>query len=221
MIDFQLFSQDIMQFKYNEIPFGKSEEEVLNLVKVASIEQDEYVSVVDFYGCSAIKKHFDNCVYTFMGMGGCFVYDFTKKFTIKYDNWDNIESIDLYFVKKYDTTEPYTLFLVHKKMKSEDDKLQNVTNKYKLAVSKILNKQPITTNSNYILPSGDYTANSNLLFWDTNLYKVFVLAVDYAFMRSPEFIYVSKSGLNKYRQSVILYENAKKQKQQNKSVQDF
>jgi hypothetical protein len=177
----------VPEFKYSQIPFGKTEEEVFALLTEAKIKEDKNVSVIDFYSCRAIKKYFEDCVYTFLGNGGFLLTEVTKKYTIESESWENIESVDLYFTKKYNSEEPYSLFIVGKKMRSEDGNLKTVANNFNGSVSKVLGKQPLIFQSTTDSPGG-YTNASILLYWDLLLNKVFLVIDDIVFFRNPQFI---------------------------------
>jgi len=217
------FSQNVPQFKLNDIPFGKTENEVLSMLTGANVKyENEGINVGDFCGNRTIRNYFVGGIYSIMGHGAFFNNDITKKVIVTYDGWENIESIDLYFTKTFNKND-YTLFLVEKMMKSQKGNHATIMKSLVNSVSKIMGKPALIETSKYI-DTDEYSTDSKLAAWDLGTKKVFLLTVNYIFSIEPMYVYVSKSGLSKYKRSCVLYKNAIKREQEKKSeksIDDF
>lgn len=221
----QLSSDNFMQFKYKDIPFGKKLSEIDSfLSEDAKIENPDNNNVENFYNHVAIRSYFSKGVYRIFGMSGYFADDLVKKQIIKnYSNWSNIESVDLYFVKPFNSDAEPTLFIIQKSLHDEYGTLTNVFNSYQRAITKQLNKASKIINSDYIWSTGN-SSISKIAIWDTGTNLLFLMVLDSGFVRTPEFLYVSKTGWNKYIKGVVAYEKSKIEKEREsatKSVENF
>jgi hypothetical protein len=186
-----LFSQGVPQFRLNEIPFGKTENEVNSMLTDAQIQYDTTdINVADFCGSDAILPYFKKGLFSYYGgVGTYFSSECSRRITVKYSGWENIESIDLYFVKTFGKTEPYTLFLVHKKMKFQDGNLNTITQSLSSSVSKIVGKQAEIKSSTFYLEDNS-TTNSKLAVWNLENKTVFLLAYEF-FSIYPSYMYLT------------------------------
>jgi len=214
----QLTTETLMQFKYKDIPFGKDMSEITKLIpSEVNIEKPEDVNIEDFYGFVAIRNYFKKGIYSYFGMGSYFAnYSVTKQILTNYSGWNNIKTIELYYTKQHDSEVEPTLFLVRKVLTSDDGNLTNVFNGLQSAISKQLVKVPKILNSNFIYNTGNYV-DSKIAIWDTGTNLVFLMVTDNVFSRHSEFLYVSKTGLNKYFKSVETYEKRKELEEKNKA----
>jgi hypothetical protein len=221
----QLNSEKLMQFKYKEIPFEKKQSEIVALIPSnTKIENSKDINIEDFYGYVAIRDYFKKGVYSFSGIGSYFAGDCAMKQTLtEYPNWNSIESIDLYYVKTFNSKDEPTLFLVRKSMNSEYGSLINVFNALQSAVTKQILIKPKILTSDFIFNTGN-AVNSKIAIWDAGNNIVFLMVMDNGFSRYPVFLYLSKTGWNKYLKSSALFEKNKKaneNKKADKSVNEF
>ena len=221
----QLTSDDFMQFKYKDIPFGKGMSKVDSLISnEAEIETPDNNNIENFYSHVSIRDYFSKGVYSVWGMGSYLADGFVKKQIIKnYSKWTNIESVDIYFVKSFNSEDEPTLFMVRKGLSYETGNLTNVFNGFQTAITKQLNKPAKIINSDYIWNTGNHSI-SRIAIWDTGTNLLFLMVLDNGIFRYPEFLYVSKAGWNKYIKGTVAYEKSKVEKEKEKakkSVENF
>jgi len=217
----QLNTETLMQFKYKDIPFGKTESEITELLSNdATIETPESIDIQDFYNFTGIQSYFIKGTFGYSGDGSLFLKtSVSEKIVTKYNRWDKIKKNELYFTKPNDSDVDPTLFLVHKEMAVEYSDLKSVFSILNNAVTKQLGKTPKILNSSFIFPSGAEVP-AKIAIWDNNTELVFLLVKDNGILRYVDFLYRSKTGWNKYLKSTESF-NKKTDKKIKKTTDEF
>lgn len=210
-------------FTYGKIPFGKGIDEVLKLVEGASVELDKNVSAsfISEYGL----EQFDMGIYTWMGMNSYLNNSLAKSYTVRYDGWENISQIELFFTRSFEV-EDYTLIMVNKTQKMSVGAYENIYNGLKKTIINALgNIKP--TEFTVKWQDSDMKMNNTYLpgivgLWKTQSQNVFLLVRKNIFNAAhPTIVYVSVSGWSKYLSACKKYEAEKKKKEEDSIKADF
>lgn len=168
-------------FNVEKIPFGKSIEEVLQMVSGAKVKEAEDLSfqtASNFYGLE--DKYFKNGVYyhKFIPGRSYLDSDVTKKYTVEYDTSSNISSVSLYFTGTPENG--YFLFLVDKEMKNINGNFPTDVSSLVNSISKKVGKKHTTEKSKfrnvYIDGSASDVYPALINVWNTNNYKTILLS---------------------------------------------
>lgn len=214
-------STEPSKFNFGSIPYGKPMEEVLKMVEGAKVWEGDYVSIETIGNYEGLSSYFAGGLYTIMGLGTYFNSNVVKKYTATYDKWDNIDKINLYFVKKFGSKEPYTLFLVRKFLKAPEGRYENIFNGMKSSITKKIGVAPEVFKVKYQTDSmkAKHTYEPSFFgVWTLEYSKVFLLvASSFYRTRRPEILYLSNNGWKNYLDSIDAYEIYVKRKEENKS----
>jgi len=214
-------STEPSKFSFGSIPYGKPMEEVLKMVEGAKVWESDYVSIETIGNYEDLSSYFAGGLYTIMGLGTYLNSNVVKKYTAAYDKWDNIDKIDLYFVKKFGSNEPHTLFLVRKFLKAPEGSYENVFNGMKGSVTEKIGVAPEVFKVKYQTDSMKAKRTYEPAFfgvWTLEYSKVFLLvASSFYRTRRPEILYLSNNGWKNYLDSIDAYEIYMKQIEENKS----
>jgi len=183
-------------FTYSEIPFDEHISTVINLVEGAAVQQDETVviGIVD----PILTKQFAQGLQT-VGQDSRLNPRVVQKYIVRYDKWDAIGHIDLFFTTLPGKDGQSALFVVCKSYKEQQGTFDAIFNTMQETISSELKIKPAVHSTQVMSPSGP--APAKLAIWDIND-KTVILDV---FNESPlslsvqsRILYISKKGWGKY-----------------------
>jgi tetratricopeptide (TPR) repeat protein len=183
-------------FTFSEIPFDEHINTVLNSVEGTSVQKDESVAIgiVD----PVLTKHFYEGLQT-IEHDSRLNPRVVQKYIIKYDKWDAIGHIDLFFTALPGQDGESALFVVNKSFKEQQGTIEAIFKTMQETISNELKIKPAVHTTQVASPSGP--APAKLAIWDIND-KTVILDV---FSESPlslsiqsRIIYVSKKGWVRY-----------------------
>lgn len=183
-------------FIFGEIPFDEDIKTVLNLVEGAAIQQDETVSmgIAD----PLLMKNFEEGL-QMIGQDPRLNPHIVQKYIVRYDKWDAIERIDLFFTALPGQDRQSALFMVSKSFKEQQGSVDTIFNAMQETIAKELNSKPVVNTSQVASPSGPAPAKSAT--WDING-KMVILYVcsesSLSLSAQSRIIYVSKKGWGRY-----------------------
>ena len=206
-----MYKEEPSILKYGSIPFGKTLSEVLKMVPEAEempFSWDSFYSR-SFVGLSKyLKGDFLEDNYN-IHFG-----DNVKYYDVRYRR----SRVNLFFIKKFNSDKPYTLFLVNKHLYSInglDGPGQKVFNALKSSVTKKSEIQPVLANILYFKGSNSYES-SPVGIWKSKETTIFLVGKFFANASDIQILYVSNDGWNKYINSRKAYENEQQREQKNK-----
>ena len=211
-------------FPFEQIPFGKSVEEVLQLVEGADINENSdsiSVSFISEFSLSLLKGG----LYSYFGMGTYLSEKCAKSITLTSPEWENLESIVLYFTNTYGKND-YTLMMVKKTQKRPDAKYDNVYAGMKNSIIKSLNgQQPREFQERWATDQMRYQGTYDyglIARWTVKSKDIYLLIHnDWISCGKPELVYVDQLQAAKYLSSTKEYETQKKKAEESKSTADF
>jgi hypothetical protein len=207
-------------FPYNQIPFGKPMDQVLNMVETGTVVEDKELDI-DFVQAYSLSL-FQGGVYSWWGVGAYLASTCAKKYTVTYSGWDSIKKIDLYFACTFGKDD-YTLMTVRKTQKANGD-YKNVYASYKTTITTALGGlKPKETQVQWCdltlraQGSWDYGLVGQ---WTTSGKDIYLLVHNELFTAGdPDIVYVSQAGVAKYLKACAAYEaDKKKNDMQNNSA---
>jgi len=203
-------------FQYDKIPFGEKLNDVLKLVDFATVEEDDpdckFVNdydILDSFNNGLNSVGSKSGLYP-MKLTGIFFLSpsVTKKYKVTYEGWDDIQEINLYFVKYNNEDADYTLFMVHKVQQPVSGTYTDVFDDFKNSISKTLATKARVFNRIYTphLTEGQ-DAQALVCEWIKKDIKVILLMRDIVSMEGdPEIIYINRKGWDKYIKSAASHD---------------
>jgi hypothetical protein len=217
-------AQEPFKFNFKGIPFGGTIENVLKRVEGAQVEEekDADFQVAGNYG---LNSYFHGGLYKDNMLGTtCFNLKVARKFTVKYDGWENIEQINLFFTKDFGSKLSGNLFLVEKTLKAPEGNIENVFNGMKGQISKELGFSPTIHKVEYedFQMKMENTYEPALVaVWSLKDRKVFLLVRKNLFSTGePKILYLSNKEWQAYVNSCNVSEK-EKEKRGGKGAKDF
>lgn len=192
------------KFSSENIPFGKTVEEVLGMVAGANIEASEDAKFAEASYYQSLRKYFKGGLYEATYPPDTIKLDMrvVKKHRIKSDTWDSLYYVDAYFTGTDKTG--YTLFMVKKQLSIDGD----YNSCYKTTVTSIaskLGKNYKTEQTKQVIPQeggygGPIVTPSTITTWENKNIMTFLLSSKGVFGTGfdGEMLHVSKSGWSKY-----------------------
>ena len=183
-------------FSYSEIPFDEHINAVLNSLEGASVQQDETVAIgiVD----PVLTKHFGEGLQT-VENDSRLNPRVVQKYIIKYEKWDAIGHIDLFFTALPGQDGQSSLFLVSKSFKEQQGMIDAIFNTMQESILNELKIKPAVHITQVESPSGP--APVKLALWELND-KTVILDVfrESSLSQSIQsrIIYISKKGWGRY-----------------------
>jgi hypothetical protein len=178
------------------MPFDEHISTVLNLAEGAAVQQDETVGIgfVD----PVLAKHFGQGLQT-VEQDSRLNPRVVQKYIVRYDKWDVIGHIDLFFTTLPGKDGQSALFLINKSYKEQQGTIDAIFNTRQETISSELKIKPAVHSTQVMSPSGP--APAKLAIWDIND-KTVILDVFNESPLSPSvqsrILYVSKKGWGKY-----------------------
>jgi len=222
-----LASETPSKFNFGTIPFGKPIEEVLGTVEGASVSEDDHADFSDVGAYEGVtSRHFPDGIYTTGGIG-CdkrLNSNVVKKYDVCYSGWDNIASISLYFCRRYNTDDPYTLFMVEKTLKELDGPFRSSFKSLAKTITGQMNVDPDTRETSYqtfqMLALGTSPDPAIYGVWRSEGQKVILLVRPGYIPETtdpPTILYISVSGCRTYLAACKDYDDSKQQEQEGKA----
>jgi tetratricopeptide (TPR) repeat protein len=183
-------------FSFGEIPFDERINTVLNIVEGAAVQQDETVAIgiVD----PVLTKQLGEGLQT-MEDGSRLNPRVVQKYIVKYDKWDAIGHIDLYFTVLPGKNGQSALFAVSKSYKEQNGAIDAIFNSMQETILNELKTKPAVHSTQVVSSSG--SAPLKLAIWELND-KTVILDVFRESSLSPgiqsRIIYISKKGWARY-----------------------
>jgi tetratricopeptide (TPR) repeat protein len=183
-------------FTYGEIPFDEHINAVLNSVEGAAVQQDETVSIG--IADTVLTKQFGEGL-QIIEQDSRLNPRVVQKYIVKYDKWDAIGHIDLYFTVLPGQNGQSALFVVSKSYKAQHGTIDAIFNTRQETILNELKVKPAVHSAQVVSPSGP--APVKLAIWELND-KTVILDVFSDSSLSPSIqsriIYISKKGWARY-----------------------
>jgi tetratricopeptide (TPR) repeat protein len=183
-------------FTFSEIPFDEHINTVLNSVEGAAVQQDETVAIgiVD----PILTKYFGEGLQTIEN-DSRLNPRVVQKYIIKYEKWDAIGHIDLFFTALSGQEGQGGLFIVSKSFKEQRGTIDAIFNTMQESISNELKIKPAVHVAQGETPSGP--APVKLAIWELND-KTVILDVfresSLSLLIQSRIIYISKKGWGRY-----------------------
>ncbi len=183
-------------FTYGEIPFDENIKTVLNSVEEAAVQQDESVSI-----------GFADPVLTKLFGEGLQIIDHdsrlnprvVQKYIVKYDKWDAIGHVDLFFTELPGQDRQSALFMVSKSFKEQQGTIDAIFNVMQNAFSSEVKIKPAVHATQVETLSGPVPVK--LAIWDINDKTVIVSVFSKSSLSlsiQSRIIYIFKKGWARY-----------------------
>jgi len=182
--------QGPFDFNFHEIPFGAGKDSVLGMVKGA-IVKDENKPVLGRLD-PLLMKQLRTGLYP-ADKDTQLNPDVAEKYSITYEKWCTLQSIDLFFTGKEGQR---TLFLVSKLYK-ESGRIDDIFTRFQETISKEIRIQPAVHATQIVSQSGPTPVK--IAFWKSNNTTIFLDVLNVSSSSSQlRIMYVSKKGWAKY-----------------------
>jgi len=182
--------QEPFDFNFHEIPFGAGKDSVFSMLKGAVVkdEQKPVLGRLD----PLLMKQLRTGLYPAV-QDTQLNPDVAEKYSITYEKWGALQSIDLFFTGKGGQR---TLFLVSKLYK-ESGRIDDIFTRFQETISKEIRIQPAVHATQIVSQSGPTPVK--IAFWKSNNTTIFLDVLNVSSSSSQlRIMYISKKGWAKY-----------------------
>ena len=185
-----------------DIPFGKNVDEVLKIYGGSNVVRQD-TPYIESIGNYALEKHFEGGLKKDES-GICFLPKIVQKYTITHEDWENCDSMTLYFGAFEQNAADYSLFMV----KRTRQKLPADTD-FKQAFNSLAKEMDQSTGTGHSVDQGriqSFGEQSHTYYfpalvgtWEAKDTLVFVMVANSPDgPLPPEEVFVSKPALRRY-----------------------
>lgn len=177
-------------FNFGSIPFGKSVDEILKrgIEGAKEVKESTDLTVWSIEKYRGLRSHFNHWELALNS-------NFVRRFLVSYSEEKDVSYADLFFVRGFNSQEPYTLFLVCKSPSGKGvDLNENYFNGMKNGITQRVGIPPKVYNTTYYNSVGLSDCPAIFSVWSLKDSNIFLMA---AWIGNLEIIYVSKNGWEK------------------------